>query len=360
MLLGLPHGPSLQFVLGYPLRLSAARLAALALPGDVRAVGCGLGDGTIEVFVDAPCAGAGMLSGMLVLAAGAAIIFRLDWRKTIVMLFAGALCALSANASRAALLYAGHSGMMRFQFQQFESATGLFCYAVNGLMLAALAFFLGGKSMARTPSTDETAQNVRLPGRRRVAAIAIAHIIICSSVAVASALPSGRHMPERISDISIIWPSSWAGRTLIPSAPNPDTENFWRGFPGAYREFKMRNGDAEDGLYPEYDRLVLRYVTGATRLLHPAEDCFRGAGYKIKHLPMQIDEAGREWSGFDCEKSGMRYTVRQCIISAPNGDLREVENDLTARTWADVSSWYWDAARPNGGKSSALAITLIF
>ncbi|MDR1915967.1 MAG: exosortase/archaeosortase family protein [Synergistaceae bacterium] len=357
MLLGLPHGPSLQFVLGYPLRVSAARLAALALPGDVRAVGCGLGDGTIEVFVDAPCAGAGMLSGLLILAAGAAIIFRLNWRKTLIMLFAGVLCALSANASRAALLYAGYAGMLNFQFQRFESTTGLFCYTASAILLTALAFFLA-KSM-ETLSMDETERKTSILSKKRTSAIALLYIAICSSVALASAIPSGRHAPERIQDISVTWPSSWGGRTLIPASPDPETEKFWRDF-GAYREFKMINGDTADGWFPKYDRIVFRYVDKATRLLHPAEDCFRGAGYEIEYQPVQIDEAGREWSGFVCEKSGVRQNVLQCVISVPNGDLREVENDLTARTWADVSSWYWHAALPGGDKSAALAITYIF
>jgi hypothetical protein len=119
------------------------------------------------------------------------------------------------------------------------------------------------------------------------------------------------------------------------------------------------SGDVEDGWFPERDRLVLRFVWRATRRLHPAEDCFRGAGYRITPLPIRVDERGREWSGFVGEKNGRILTVRQCVISAPGEDLSRAET-YTTRSWPDVSNWYWDVSRPLSAlPAAALAVTLI-
>jgi hypothetical protein len=123
-------------------------------------------------------------------------------------------------------------------------------------------------------------------------------------------------------------------------------------------EFSSVNeSDAEDGYFPE-TQVLMRFVRNVTRRLHPAEDCFRGAGYKITPTPLRADQNGRRWSGFIGEKSGRTVAVRQCVISVPNGDLRAAET--SGVSWPDVSSWYWDTARP-GAKNSpvALAVTVV-
>jgi exosortase/archaeosortase family protein len=343
--------PSVRFVFGYPLRLAAAWLAALALPG-VQAVGCGLTDGVVEVFVDAPCAGAGMLYGMLLLAAGVGLVFRFGPWRVACLLGGGLLLALWANASRAALLFAGYAGILPFSpLTRYESVVGLFYFTAGGLLLIAAARWMSGKNVG-----VQTQRNCKTSSRT-----AVLFLTTCVFVGFTSGLflffPDSRYAPTELpSDVPVLWPSSWEGRPLSEVQASPEAALFWRDFPGACREFAFQS---EDGLITTENRLVLRFVREATRQLHPAEDCFRGAGYKIKLLPFALNGDGRRWSVFTAEKAGSRWMVRQCVISVPDGDLRRAE-ETTGRSWPDVSAWYWDAARPaSRTPPAALAVTVI-
>lgn len=352
LLLSLPHGPTLQYVLGYPLRVLAAHLAAVVLPGNVRATGCGLGNGVVEVFVDAPCAGAAMLSVMLLLAAGVALIFRSGALRTMLLLIAGVLCAVVANALRAALLFAGYAKILPLPFQRIESATGLFCFGMGALVLSAAAFMT-------TPHPKKTSgeRQASLADRRQAKSVLL-HTL-AAVLFLTTSLSAPRQSPERLDDKEILWPLTWEGHVLIAVPATADTAAFRANFPGACREFSMQTEEnLSEGRMAE-SRLLLRFVRGATRQLHPAEDCFRGAGYEIKAAPLLVDRKGRAWSGFFCEKSGRRYTVRQCVLGLPDSDLRQAEH-ATLPTWPDVSAWYWDAARPfSSAPPNALALTVI-
>jgi exosortase/archaeosortase family protein len=346
LMLSLPHVPSLQFVMGYPLRVAAAHISAALIPG-VYAVGCGLGDGTFEVFVDAPCAGAGMLSGMLVLSAGAALMFRQRAAGTLLMLGAGTISALFANAIRAVLLYAGHSGMLPIPFQSFESAVGIFCYAAGGFMLTLAACRMNDGGVCGRTSCRQAS----VPALMAHAAVCAAFTLIWTAGASTAAVAAQSR---------VTWPESWEGRALVQVKASAETENFWRDFPGECREFLMIHEEHDENPGP-YDRAVLRFVREATRRLHPAEDCFRGAGYRIKPMPLELDGRGIRWSGFECEKSGTRYRVRQCVLSVPGDNLSNLDALLPgAASWPDVSSWYWDTARPfSAMPPAAVAITII-
>jgi exosortase/archaeosortase family protein len=364
LLMSLPYEPSLQFVLGYPLRSIAARLAAMLLPGGVTASGCVLTDGNIEVFIDAPCAGAGMLSGMLTLAAAASLIFCLNGRRTALLMLTGIISALISNAFRAALLYAGYAELLPVKFYQYESSTGIFCFAAGGILLAFVAFRLRKDHQCRSaPKTIAPGSGgFMASGARRNVVSAIFFIAACVSFILASLWPTGAssgNFYTASGASSVRWPTAWEEKTLIPAPPNEATELFRARFPGEFREFlAVDASDIDEGLYPETARVVLRFVRSATRQLHPAEDCFRGAGYKINPLPLRLDENNRRWSGFIGEKSGYRVVVRQCVISAPYGDLTSAETE--SLSWPDVSSWYWDVARP-GAKNppAALAVTVV-
>ncbi|MDR2529001.1 MAG: exosortase/archaeosortase family protein [Synergistaceae bacterium] len=376
LLLCLPLMPSAQFVLGYPLRLLAARLATLALPG-TRAVGCGLTDGVVEVFVDAPCAGAGMLYGMLLLAAGVGFVFRLEARRVVCLLCGGVVLALWANASRAVLLFAAHANILPVSLARYESTVGLFYFTVGGLLLTAAARWMSVRAVGSfsrkvfvvisgfwslIPAHDYATRyknksrglRSRLSegkGPRQAAAFFLA---ACAFTGLSGGEGvSSRHEPS----LPVLWPLSWEGRQLSDVPASPETALFWRDFPGACQEFAIQSED-DGGFVTTEDRLVLRFVREATRRLHPAEDCFRGAGYGIKPLPLLLDGDGRRWSVFTAEKAGLQWTVRQCVISVPDEDLRRAEKATQARSWPDVAAWYWDTARP-GFSTPALAITVI-
>lgn len=77
---------------------------------------------------------------------------------------------------------------------------------------------------------------------------------------------------------------------------------------------------------------LLRKVSEATRKLHPAADCFRGAGFLVDPQPIDVDQQGRHWSEFLATKNGEQRKVRERIYNAQGQE------------WTDVSSWWWQAA----------------
>jgi len=122
------------------------------------------------------------------------------------------------------------------------------------------------------------------------------------------------------------WPTAFDGRSLVARPLLAREQRFAAGFPGRIATF----GDGR--------RLfVVRWVTRATRRLHPAADCYRGAGYTIVPRPLARDEAGRAWGSFTARRGTTRLRVRERIVDA---------TDATAFT--DASSWYWAALLDRG------------
>ena len=117
------------------------------------------------------------------------------------------------------------------------------------------------------------------------------------------------------------WPTTFDGRLLHVRPLLPREQRFAAAFPGRIATF----GDGRR-LY------VVRWVTRATRRLHPAADCFRGADYTIVSRPLLRDAQGRSWSSFVAVRGQTRLLVRERIA------------DPTGREeFADASSWYWAA-----------------
>lgn len=120
------------------------------------------------------------------------------------------------------------------------------------------------------------------------------------------------------------WPTHFAGRPLTRLPLTEREERFGGDFPGRIARFT--DGRRE---------LVVRFVTGPTRKLHPASDCFAGIGYRVRPLPLKVDVDGARWGGFTAERGGEKLLVYERIYSDAGG------------SWEDVSAWYWAAA---GGK----------
>jgi hypothetical protein len=80
----------------------------------------------------------------------------------------------------------------------------------------------------------------------------------------------------------------------------------------------------------------MRWVAAPTRQLHPAAQCFRGAGYRIEPTPMK--EVGDDATAcFHAFKAGRTYQVCE-TIEASDG-----------QRWSDVSAWYWSALMSQSG-----------
>ena len=124
------------------------------------------------------------------------------------------------------------------------------------------------------------------------------------------------------------WPSTFAGKTLTQLPLNDIEKTFASDFPG--RIMRFTDGERE---------IIVRWVTEATRMLHPSSDCFQGLGYTVKPLAAHRDQNGSLWASFAATKGDERLLVRERIISD------------SGETWTDVSAWYWSALRHEGSGS---------
>lgn len=117
------------------------------------------------------------------------------------------------------------------------------------------------------------------------------------------------------------WPAHFQGRPLTEVAIGGPERVFLHGFPGSMARFTDGERD-----------IVLRWVTRATRQLHPATDCYRALGYKVSDARIVTDEDHTQW---------------RCFAARRDGDAKQVceqLQDRDGRRWTDVSAWYWSAA----------------
>lgn len=117
------------------------------------------------------------------------------------------------------------------------------------------------------------------------------------------------------------WPAHFQGRPLTEVAIGAREQVFLRGFPGAVARFTDGESD-----------IVLRWVTRATRQLHPATDCYRALGYEVSDARIVTDQDHTQWRCFDARRGS--DTKQVC----------EQLQDRDGRRWTDVSAWYWSAA----------------
>ena len=123
---------------------------------------------------------------------------------------------------------------------------------------------------------------------------------------------------------AIEWPTHFRGQPLTQLPPTALEARFAARFPGAVARFT----DGEQ-------LLIVRHVRRATRLLHPASDCFRAAGYAVAEAQAAVDAQGLRWRCFVATRGGQRLRVCERIGERP-GDAGEPG-------WTDVSAWFWDA-----------------
>ena len=115
------------------------------------------------------------------------------------------------------------------------------------------------------------------------------------------------------------FPTQWHGSTLRPLALSDVELRFAKHFPGTVARMTT-----------DRQVLVLRTVNQPTRMLHPATDCYRGLGYRIRdeQLEVQADSQHR-WRCFVAQRNG--HSTRVC----------ERIEDSQGQGFTDTSSWYW-------------------
>jgi hypothetical protein len=137
------------------------------------------------------------------------------------------------------------------------------------------------------------------------------------SCAVAATLPKAHEAPPAS---GAEWPIEWDGRALRPLALGDVEQRFAARFPGSIA--RLSDGERQ---------IVWREVRQPTRMLHPAADCYRGAGWRVAAERIEVDAEDRGWRCFEAEQAGRRLRVCERITGA----------DETAFT--DPSSWFWAA-----------------
>lgn len=159
-----------------------------------------------------------------------------------------------------------------------------------------------------------------------------AALALCTLWGLAQAVRPGDAVPAQTSAWE--WPSQWEGAALRPLALGPVEQRFARQFPGAIA--RMTDGERV---------LALRHVTAPTRMLHPAEDCYRALGYGIASARLEHDAHAQLWRCFVATRPGGQ-PLRVC----------ERTTDARGQSFTDTSAWYWAALR---GQSSGpwLAVT---
>ena len=116
------------------------------------------------------------------------------------------------------------------------------------------------------------------------------------------------------------WPKTWESLTLKPLDLKEDEKIFEESFPG--RVARFTDGQRE---------ITFRWITEATRKLHPVADCMRAKGFRVEVLPGMKDQA-RVWGAMKVETGSQHLNVYECFFDQ---DFKE--------SWSDVSQWFWSA-----------------
>ena len=113
-------------------------------------------------------------------------------------------------------------------------------------------------------------------------------------------------------------PKEWQGALMRPLALSEVELRFAQHFPGSVA--RMTDGKQV---------LVLRTVARPTRMLHPATDCYRGLGYRIRNEQLEVKTDQARWRCFVADRGGR--AVRVC----------ERIEDAQGQGYTDTSAWYW-------------------
>jgi exosortase/archaeosortase family protein len=327
-LLSLPIVASLQFYMGFPMRVIIGEATALLLKLNGLVVfreGVCLHFGEKLIWIDAPCSGVKMLWTGCFLAALLVTIYQFNFRKTILTFVSTFGIILIGNIFRAIGLFYLEAELIKMpDFGHEFIGISAFILTCIGIVAAILKIRNHEKSVEETWSVE----SFKITKNQK--------IIFAAFCLFAFSIPfiySGKEIVKSNQSV-VAFPSQYDGKQLSELELTGREQFFLNDFPGEIRRFT--DGERE---------LIIRYVTTATRKLHPATDCFSAIGYSIKPLPLKIDEHGQKSSCFTAIKSDEKLNVCERIYTE-NGE-----------NWTDVSSWYWSAIS-NVNENGYWAITI--
>lgn len=145
----------------------------------------------------------------------------------------------------------------------------------------------------------------------------VVYLATCGLAALVPLLPRPGERPQ---SAPVAFPASFEGRPLHELPLGERDRRFARDFPGRI------------GLYSDGRRqIVLRYITRATRRVHPIADCLKAVGYAIEPRPARRGPDGTTWSCLSATRKDERLEVCEQL------------RDAAGATWPDPSTWYWPA-----------------
>ncbi|MES2923914.1 MAG: exosortase/archaeosortase family protein [Verrucomicrobiota bacterium] len=311
LVLSLPLAASMQFFLGYPLRVAAAEGAVRLLELGSLVVsrsGTQIELGGQVIGVDPACGGVRMLWHALAAAMALAAIHRLTWRATMVGGLLAIALVIPANTVRAALLAVKESGRLP-EMLLGHGGIGLAGFAI---VLVPLWFAISSRARPAFPAAPQVAA-----GRAERWLLACAAVL---APLLAFATPRTPAPPDFAQGPQVF---TFGGLTLpLHPLPSTDAERaFAKSFPGTLASYQWGN-----------DQVILRRVTEATRRLHPSRDCLRAAGFETTDAITVTLGDGSTWARFSASRDGIRRIVHERITSGRDGSA-----------WTDVSAWYWAA-----------------
>jgi exosortase/archaeosortase family protein len=143
--LSLPVLPSLQFVLGYPMRVISAAMSVALLNMQGLAVsrqGTFLHWAGETVQFDAPCSGVTMMWASFMLTLAACVVWRSGWRMTLLALGASLALTIAANVLRATSLFYLETGLITGAAPWWHDAIGLIAFAFSAAAILKVLQFL--------------------------------------------------------------------------------------------------------------------------------------------------------------------------------------------------------------------------
>ena len=336
LLLSLPSVASLQFFLGYPLRVLVGKATArlLQMQGlDVWREGVCLHFGEKLIWIDAPCSGVKMLWFGLFLAAFLVCFFRLSNFKSLAVFASAFLIILLGNIFRASALFYIEAEI--FAAPQFmHEAVGVFSFAFVALGIVFAAQFWRTVQNDGLRRENFTPQAVVLNENHAARKFpTIVFLTVCALAFFAPFWYSSEKKAQVQTQNFRGFSATFENQPLV-ELPLTEREKFFlEDFPGKVGRFS--DGKRE---------IVIRFVTEATRKLHPAGDCFRAIGYATKPLPLKVDDAGKRWSCFSAVRANEELKVCERIYDNGGGE------------WTDVSAWYWTALTETSGEWWAITV----
>ncbi|MBS1992083.1 MAG: archaeosortase/exosortase family protein [Cyanobacteria bacterium SZAS LIN-2] len=327
LFLSLPLVASLNFYLGYPLRLAVTAMALplLSITGFASsALGTSISWHGQIVEIDAPCSGIRMLWASLYLAATLASLRCLNFKNGFALMALAVVASVFANVLRVTSLFYLETGIVTVP-QRYSGAVhegvGVAVFFMLAICLLYLAKLLERRQGPRDEMVNPPADEVEQAGRQKkeLSRIFYAACAVCALTSVVlERQSSSSHLDAAVGNVS--WPTSFDSAPLLTIPLTPATAEFAKNFPGEIRVYTAGRRT-----------VVLRHIEQATRQLHPAADCYKASGYEIKYLPLFTDREGNRWETLEAVKGTERLQVRERIY------------DGKGRGWTDVSAWYWAA-----------------